>query len=59
MLSLIDGEAIVIESVADPAKCYRADYLDMVVVPASLGAYVVRNLGRQPAVVHKTRLKHA
>lgn len=59
VLSLIDGEAIVIESVADPAKCYRADYLDMVVVPASLGAYVVRNLGRQPAVVHKTRLKHA
>ncbi len=59
VLALIDGESVVIESVDDPTKCYRADYLDMVVVPASLGAYVVRNTGRQPAVVHKTRLKHA
>ena len=30
---------------------------DMVVVPANLGKYRIRNLGNQPMVIHKTMLK--
>lgn len=59
VLSVVDGEEVSIESKADPSKNYRARFLDVVVVPASLGAYTIRNLGKQPAVVHKTRLKDA
>ena len=57
VLALVDGEEIVIESAADPSRRYHARYLDVVVVPAGIGAYVVRNIGKQPAVVHKTLLK--
>ncbi len=59
VLVLVDGEEILIESKADPAKYFKAQFLDMVVVPANIGPYTVRNLGKQPVVVHKTRLKDA
>ncbi|EIP97872.1 phosphomannose isomerase [Opitutaceae bacterium TAV1] len=57
VLALVDGEAIVIESQSDPARCYHASYLDIVVVPANIGPYTIRNPGKQPVVVHKTLLK--
>jgi len=57
VLTLVDGEEAVIESAADPSRRYHARYLDVVVVPANIGAYTVRNPGRQPVVVHKTLLK--
>ncbi|MDR1282039.1 MAG: class I mannose-6-phosphate isomerase [Opitutaceae bacterium] len=57
VLALVDGEAIVIESQTRPARCYHASYLDIVVVPANIGPYIIRNPGRQPVVVHKTLLK--
>ncbi|MDR0902210.1 MAG: class I mannose-6-phosphate isomerase, partial [Opitutaceae bacterium] len=57
VLALVDGEEIIIESAADPSRRYHARYLDVVVVPANIGAYTVRNTGRQPVVVHKTLLK--
>ncbi len=57
VLNLVDGEDVVVESVADPARCYRQAFLDVVVVPASVGRYRIRNLGKQPVVIHKTMLK--
>lgn len=57
VLTLVDGEEAVIESQADPSRRYHARYLDVVVVPANIGAYTVRNPGKQPVVVHKTLLK--
>lgn len=57
VLNLVDGERVVVESVSDPRLSYTQNYLDMVVVPASVGRYRIRNLGNQPVVVHKTMLK--
>jgi mannose-6-phosphate isomerase class I len=57
VLNLVDGEQVLVESLTDPALCYRQGYLDIVVVPASVGRYRIRNLGSQPVVVHKTLLR--
>lgn len=57
VLCLVDGEKIIIESQSDPKRSYQASYLDMVVVPANVGKYRIRNLGNQHAIVHKTLLK--
>ena len=57
VLVLVNGEQVVVESVDDLSLCYEMEYLNMVVVPASLGKYRIRNLGDQPITIHKTRLK--
>jgi mannose-6-phosphate isomerase class I len=57
VLALIDGEEAIIESDSDPSRRYHARYLDIIVVPANIGAYTIRNTGKQPIVVHKTLLK--
>lgn len=57
VLSLVDGETAVVRSVNNPAFAYTMNYLDIVVVPASVGAFEVINVGKQPAVLHKTLLK--
>ena len=57
VLTLVDGESVVVESLADPSRSYVQNYLDVVVVPAAMGPYRVRNLGNQPVVMHKTMLK--
>lgn len=57
VLTLIDGEKVCVQSVANPELSYTMDYLDVVVVPAALGRYVVRNLGNQPVCLHKTMLR--
>jgi mannose-6-phosphate isomerase class I len=57
VLNLVDGEKVVIYSKANPELRYVQNYLDMVVVPANMGEYVIENLGDQPVCVHKTCLK--
>ncbi|RIH67303.1 phosphoheptose isomerase [Mariniphaga sediminis] len=57
VLNLVDGEKVVIRSLDNPELSYTQNYLDMVIVPANVGRYVVKNLGNQPVCVHKTMLK--
>ncbi|MFA6568739.1 MAG: class I mannose-6-phosphate isomerase [Victivallales bacterium] len=58
VLTLVDGEKVAICAKNDPERCYIQNYLDVVVVPANIGPYVIRNLGDQPVCVHKTHLKN-
>ncbi|MDL2228646.1 class I mannose-6-phosphate isomerase [Treponema sp. OttesenSCG-928-L16] len=57
VLCLVDGESVRIVSEKDESLSYTMNYLDIVVVPAVVGAYRIENLGSQPAAVHKTVLK--
>lgn len=57
VLALVDGEKVRIRSVAHPERYYEAEYLDIVVVPADMGEYVVENLGKEPIRIHKTMLR--
>ncbi|MFA6505529.1 MAG: class I mannose-6-phosphate isomerase [Treponemataceae bacterium] len=57
VLTLVNGERVRVESIEDPRRCYVLSYLDIILVPASVGAYRVVNLGNQPATIHKTLLK--
>lgn len=57
VLNLIDGEKIIVQSKNNPELSYTLDYLNIVIVPANMGEYVVKNLGNQPVCVHKTMLK--
>jgi len=57
VLTLVDGESLCIQSIDHPERCYTPKYLDMVIVPANMGRYIIRNLGNQPVCVHKTMLK--
>lgn len=57
VLNLVDGERVVVYSKANPEYRFEQNYLDMVVVPANMGEYVIENLGDQPVCVHKTCLK--
>ena len=57
VLALVDGERVRVESIADPARHYELNMLDIVVVPATFGPYRLINLGVGTAVVHKTMVK--
>ena len=57
VLNLVDGEKVVISSLDNPELSYTQNYLDMVIVPANMGRYVIENMGNQPVCVHKTMLK--
>ena len=57
VLALVDGERVEVASVEDPSKRYVMSSLDVLVVPASLGRYTLRNLGVGSVTVHKTQLK--
>ena len=57
MLTLVDGERVRIRSLAHPERCYEASFMDLVVVPADMGEYVIENLGKEPISVHKTLLR--
>lgn len=57
VLSLVNGEHVVVQSVENPELCYYQNYLDIVLVPASVGKYKIINLGNQPVTMHKTCLK--
>lgn len=58
VLTLVDGEKIAVYAKNDPGRRYIQNYLDVVVVPANIGPYVIQNLGDQPVCVHKTHLKN-
>lgn len=58
VLSLVDGEKIKVRSIKNPDKYYIANYMDIIVVPANMGEYVIENMGDQPVCVHKTMLKY-
>ena len=57
VLVLVKGDEVLIYSKQDPTCCYRAKYMDMVVIPASMGEYGIINLGKTPCQVTKTLLK--
>jgi mannose-6-phosphate isomerase class I len=57
VLSLVDGEKVMVQSLDNPELSYTQEYLDVVVVPANMGRYVIKNLGNQPVCIHKTMLK--
>ena len=57
VLTLVDGECVRVRSLDHPERYYEADFMDLVVVPASMGRYVVENLGAGPVRIHKTLLK--
>ena len=57
VLTLVDGERVRIRSLAHPERSYEAGFMDLVVVPADMGAYVIENLGAEPIRVHKTLLR--
>ena len=57
VLSLVNGQSVVIESIDNPEFSYTQNFLDIVVVPASVGRYRIRNLTNNPVIIHKTMLK--
>jgi mannose-6-phosphate isomerase class I len=58
VLTLVDGEKIAVYPKLHPERRYLQNYLDIVVIPANVGPYVIENLGDQPVCVHKTCLKN-
>lgn len=57
VLTLTEGERVRVKSRTDPARSFAAEYLDIVVVPADFGPYVLVNEGQGTVTVHKTVLK--
>ena len=57
VLTLVDGEKVVVQSVEYPERRYIQNYLDIIVVPANVGKYTIINLCNQPVCIHKTMLK--
>jgi hypothetical protein len=57
VLVLVDGEKVLIRSKPDPSRCFRQNYLDMVIIPAGFGPYEVINEGVGVVTLHKTMLK--
>lgn len=58
VLTLIDGEKVLVQSLDNPELSYNQNYLDVVVIPANMGRYIIKNLGNQPVCIHKTMLKN-
>jgi len=56
VISIVDGEAVVIRSKENKELCYEANYLDVVTIPANINEYVIEAKGYQPVVIHKTIL---
>ena len=57
VLVLVEGEEVLVCSQSDPTRCYHQKFMDMVVVPASMGEYRIINLGKTPCRLTKTFLK--
>ncbi|MHC1691779.1 MAG: class I mannose-6-phosphate isomerase [Sphaerochaetaceae bacterium] len=57
VLALVDGERVTVRSKSDPERCYHMGYLDIVVIPASIGAYEIVNEGNQPVVMYKVLVR--
>ena len=58
VLSLVDGEQVMIQSKTDPKKFFLQNYLDIVVIPSDFGPYEMINMKRGTTCIeHKTMLK--
>ena len=57
VLTLVDGEKVIIQSAENPEFSYEQNFLDIVIVPANMGRYTVRNLGDHPVCIHKAMIK--
>jgi hypothetical protein len=57
VLTLVDGDRVRVQSVKHPERSFEMDYMDIVCVPADMGAYEIVNLGAEPIRVHKTTLR--
>jgi len=57
VLALVDGEKVRVRSVAHPERFFDMEFMDIVCVPASMGKYVIENLGKEPIRIHKTCLR--
>lgn len=57
VLALVDGDAVRVRSKSHPERYFDMEYLDIVCVPADMGEYVIENLRKEPAMVHKTMLR--
>ncbi|MDD6260256.1 MAG: class I mannose-6-phosphate isomerase [Clostridiales bacterium] len=56
--ALVDGEDVTVRSKAHPERQFRMKYMDMVVIPASLGEVeLINNKPGTWTVMHKTMLK--
>lgn len=58
VLTLVDGDHIRIRSVEHPERFFDLDFMEIACVPASMGKYVIENLGKEPIRVHKTCLRN-
>lgn len=54
VITIVDGETARIQSAVDSSFYYDANYLDVVVIPASIRNYEVIGTGKQPVMLHKT-----
>lgn len=57
VLTLVDGESVTVRCAKEPTRSYTMSFLDIVVVPAAVGSYVLENNGTQPIYIHKALLK--
>ncbi len=57
VLALVDGEKVIIESLDNPLYRYEQNFLDIVIVPANIGRYIIKNSGNQPVCIHKTMIR--
>ena len=57
VLTLVDGDHIRIRSADHPERYFDLDFMEIACVPASMGKYVIENLGKEPISVHKTCLR--
>jgi hypothetical protein len=57
VFTLTEGEEVFMYDMDDPKRCYKAGYLDVIVIPASIKHYAIKVPGNQPVVLHKTIVK--
>ena len=57
VLTLVDGEKVRIRSAEHPERFFDLEFMEIACVPASMGRYVIENLGAEPIRVHKTCLR--
>jgi len=56
-LTLVEGESIMVQSEKKPKSKYNLGFPDTLIVPASMGKYVLLNLGAKPCKVVKAIVK--
>ncbi|MFA5447562.1 MAG: class I mannose-6-phosphate isomerase [Sphaerochaeta sp.] len=57
VLCLSEGEKVQVVSVEEESLSFTMKYLDIIIVPATMGKYRIVNLSNHPVAIHKTLLK--